>query len=98
MAKMEIVGTYFMCFTNAHVQMKSNMHPQGLTQLLLKLHIKAWCQKRKRIVQFVTIWHSLKQGHLMTNFKSFKKSFSSFSRISLDNWPFRLVGLPNFLL
>jgi hypothetical protein len=45
MAKMEIAGTYFLCFTNAHVQMKSYMHSQGLTQLLLKVAYKSMVSK-----------------------------------------------------
>jgi len=31
--------------------------------------------KRKKNVQFVTLWHLLKHGRLMTNFQEFKQLF-----------------------
>jgi hypothetical protein len=65
------MGDYFVNLSNVHVKDEKIIWDYKSFQC--SWSINEWQQGKKiKYMQFVALWHPLKQGHLMTNFEDFK--------------------------
>jgi hypothetical protein len=65
-----VIGSNFLCEKSKIVCIKNKRHI--VAQLV---NGKQGKTRKKKHVQFVVIWHFLKQGHSLINFENFKEFF-----------------------
>ncbi len=70
-------GQYFICPTNSHVKNDKLFTTRGLDTIVVQRE-NGGKVEGKKYIQFVAIWHLLKQGCPMTNFERLKWLFQVF--------------------
>jgi hypothetical protein len=70
-----VVGRYFICPTNSHVKNEKFFVAKGLDMVVAQLEDGGKAERKKKYIQFVVIWHLLKQGHPMIDFEGLKGLF-----------------------
>jgi hypothetical protein len=79
-----IVGQYFICPTNSHVKNDKLSIAKGLDIVDVQLENGGKVERKKKYIQFVAIWHLLKQGCPMKDFERLKGLFKF---LKVENCP-----------
>lgn len=79
-----VVGKYSICPTNSHVKNEKLFATRGLDTIDVQLENGGKVERKKKYIQFVAIWHFLKQGHPMIDFERLKALFKF---LKVENCP-----------
>jgi len=81
-----VMGQYFICPTNSHVKNEKLFVARGLDTVVVQLENGGKAKRKKTNIQFVAIWHLLKQGHPTIDFEGLKGLFKF---LIVENCPYK---------